>query len=161
MPSPAEVVIGRLEAATKPELIAAVRAVLALTPPAMSPGDDPDTHALRTDGWVVGHDAALRAIGDQLAAHRRRRSSALSGSVEAEASLGDLEVGMVYQEREGHKRWYRILEIHPVRGTIMGARNRIAVVERVFGPEFEPATSIVIYEYSESYRVKLVPKVSA
>lgn len=51
-----------LTGATRPKLHAALHAVLDLTPPEMHEGDDPELHAILTDGWHACHTAVRGAI---------------------------------------------------------------------------------------------------
>ncbi|MER7078152.1 MULTISPECIES: hypothetical protein [Bacteria] len=49
---------------------AAVRPVLDLTPPPMHPGDDPELHAILTDGWTTCMETVRRTIADKLGGAR-------------------------------------------------------------------------------------------
>lgn len=52
--------------ATPEAMRAAIAAVLDLTPPAINSGDDPEMHAMCTDGWWTCHSTVVRAIAEQL-----------------------------------------------------------------------------------------------
>ncbi|MER7014538.1 hypothetical protein ABT324_24200 [Saccharopolyspora sp. NPDC000359] len=48
----------------------ALRDVLGLTPPPMHPGDDPELHAILTDGWTTCLETVRRTIADKLGGAR-------------------------------------------------------------------------------------------
>lgn len=84
------------------------------------------------------------------------------GAVTSTAALAELAQGMVYKEREGRRRWMRIVEIGPVVSMDMAgaAQYRNASVQPAFSHDFVKEAPTMIYDYETPFEVR-VPEGSA
>jgi hypothetical protein len=79
------------------------------------------------------------------------------GGVTTMATLAELAQGMLYQEREGKKRWLRIVEIGEVKNFDNSGyqQYRDAVVQPAFSHEFVSASPTRIFGYEKPFDVKV------
>lgn len=84
------------------------------------------------------------------------------GMTNSTATLAELAAGMLYREREGKRRWMRIVEIGPVvhLDSSGAAARREAVTHPAFSHEFVKETPVLIYGYETPFEVR-VPEGSA
>jgi hypothetical protein len=84
------------------------------------------------------------------------------GMANSTATLAELAAGMLYREREGKRRWMRIVEIGPVVNldSSGAAAKREALTHPAFSHEFVKEHTTVIYSYETPFEVR-VPEGSA
>jgi hypothetical protein len=79
------------------------------------------------------------------------------GMVNSTATLADLAQGMLYREREGKRRWMRIVEIGPVVNldSSGAAARREAVTHPAFSHEVVKERPTLIYGYETPFEVRV------